>query len=99
MRTPNFFVPVAVFPEYVTPETNALVAVASVLIRSAWSLWEGIGLCHIPASERSHDALIDNRVPGYNDFRNSCATGNGSLPYPIAAHARVWGLMKREAHD
>lgn len=40
MMTPYLRMPVAVFPEYVTFETEPLVAEFTVLMRRAWSLKE-----------------------------------------------------------
>lgn len=81
MRTPNFFDPVAVFPEYVTPDTEALVASDFVLILRAWSLLRNrsVKLPLVIGIRVEHNSLVDDSVSSDHDIGDRRTTGDGTL--------------------
>lgn len=62
MITPNLLQPVAVFPEYVTPATDASVASDFVLIRSAWSLYTPSAPLLSTMRSGEQNTLVDDLV-------------------------------------
>lgn len=91
IKIPNCRIPVAVFPEYVTPETDAPVAVASVLIRRAWSLHGGESGHKTQHRTRNDYALVDNCIARNHYIGNNCTTRDGTLRSVSSPH-----LMRAE---